>query len=221
MIKINLLPQKRAKAKRGGGGIATSSSEGGGRALGIGFGSLLAGAAIVFLVVDMPLRSDKSDFEAKAKQLNGEINQKRAKLQGFDTLKAEEAAAVTKIQLINRLLTAKVVPANVLHELGGILSTRGPTMTEQMAKQVESDPNKKIQQDWDPQHVWLSGFTDTAGVFKLEGGAQSKEDVTQLSKRLAASVYFDDVTPQSGDRVQDRDTGLSYYKFTITGKVAY
>ena len=220
MIKINLLPQKRAKAKRAGV-VATRSSEGGGKAFGIGIGSLLAAAAIVFLLVDMPMRSDKSDYEAKTKQLNNEIGLKRSKLQGFDNLKAEEAAAVTKIQSINRLLTAKVVPANVLHELGAILSTRGPTMTEAMAKLVESDPNKKIQQDWDPQHVWLSGFTDTAGVFKLEGGAQSKEDVTQLSKRLAASVYFDDVTPQSGDRVQDRDTGLAYYKFTITGKVAY
>ncbi len=94
-------------------------------------------------------------------------------------------------------------------------------MTEQMAKQVENDPNKKIQQDWDPQHVWLTGFTDTAGTFKLEGGAQSKEDVTQLSKRLAASVYFENVTPQSGDRVNDKESGLNYYKFTITGKVAY
>jgi Tfp pilus assembly protein PilN len=221
MIKINLLPQKRAKAKRGGGAVTTSSSDGAGKALGIGIGSLLAAAAVVFLLVDMPLRSDKSDFETKLKQLNGEIAQKNKKLEGYETLKAEEAAAVIKIQSINRLLTAKVVPANVLHELGQILSTRGPTMTEQMSKQVESDPNKKIQTDWDPQHVWLSGFTDTAGVFKLEGGAQSKEDVTQLSKRLAASVYFDDVTPQSGDRVQDRDTGLAYYKFTITGKVAY
>jgi Tfp pilus assembly protein PilN len=221
MIKINLLPQKRAKAKRVGGAIATSSSEGGGKALGIGIGSLLAVAAAVFLVVDLPMRNDKADYEAKAKQVQGEIANKRKKLEGYEQLKAEEAAALVKIQSINRLLAAKVVPANVLHELGQILSTRGPTMTEEMARLVESDPNKKIQQDWDPQHVWLSSFTDTAGVFRLEGGAQSKEDVTQLSKRLAASVYFDAVTPQSGDRVFDRDTGLNYYKFTITGKVAY
>ena len=175
----------------------------------------------MFLLIDMPMRRDRSEYETKTKQLAGEIATKRKKLEGYDTLKAEEANAVVKIQSINRLLTAKVVPANVLHELGQILSVRGPTMTEQMAKQVESDPNKKIQQDWDPQHVWLTGFTDQGGAFRLEGGAQSKEDVTQLSKRLAASVYFENVTPQSGDRVNDKDSGLSYYKFTITGKVAY
>jgi Tfp pilus assembly protein PilN len=136
-------------------------------------------------------------------------------------MKAGKEAAYAKIQSINRLLTAKVVPANVLHELGQIMSVRGPTMTEQMAKLVDSDSNKKIQQDWDPQHVWLTAFDDKGGSFRLEGGAQSKEDVTQLSKRLAASVYFEQVTPQSGDRVNDKDSGLSYYKFTITGKVAY
>jgi len=219
MIKINLLPQKRAKraVAMGGGG----STEGGTKQFMLGVGALVAASAVIFLLVDLPMRSDRSDYEQKTNQLSGEIGDKKKKLEGFDTLKAEEANAVIKIQSINRLLTAKVVPANVLHELGQILSVRGPTMTEQMAKQVEKDPNKKIQPDWDPQHVWLTGFTDTAGVFKLEGGAQSKEDVTQLSKRLAASVYFEGVTPQSGDRVNDKDSGLNYYKFTITGRVAY
>ena len=43
----------------------------------------------------------------------------------------------------------------------------------------------------------------------------------QLSKRLAASVYFMDVTPAGGERVIDRETGQQYYKFTITGRLAY
>jgi hypothetical protein len=45
--------------------------------------------------------------------------------------------------------------------------------------------------------------------------------VTQLSKRLAASVYFMDVTPVGGERVTDTASGVSYYKFVITGRVAY
>jgi Tfp pilus assembly protein PilN len=217
MIKINLLPQKRAKRAQ----AVASTGDGGTKQFMLGVGGLAAAAVLVFLVLDMPIRSEKSDFEQKSRQIAGEVASKRKKLEGYETLKAEEANAVIKIQSINRLLTAKVVPANVLHELGQIMSVRGPTMTEQMAKQVESDPNKKIQQDWDPQHVWLTGFTDTAGEFKLDGGAQSKEDVTQLSKRMQASVYFEQVNLDSGDRVFDKDSGLNYYKFAITGKVAY
>ena len=45
--------------------------------------------------------------------------------------------------------------------------------------------------------------------------------MTQLSKRLAASVYFMDVTPAGGQRMIDRESGLQYYQFTITGRVAY
>jgi hypothetical protein len=69
--------------------------------------------------------------------------------------------------------------------------------------------------------VWLLGFSDTKGGFRLEGGAQSESDITQLSKRLQASVYFDSVSPAGAERVTDRERGLNYYKFTITGKVAY
>lgn len=220
MIKINLLPQKRAKS-RAVPGLRTSSADGGTKQFMLGVGAIVAAAALVLFVFDMPRRSARADYEKKTKQLNGEIEAKKKKLEGYETLKAEVANAVVKVQSINRLLAAKVVPANVLHELGQIMSTRGPTMTEQMAKKVETDPNAKIQQDWDPQHVWMINFTDTAGVFKLEGGAQSKEDVTQLSKRLQASVYFEAVNLESGDRVFDKDSGLNYYKFAITGKVAY
>jgi hypothetical protein len=118
------------------------------------------------------------------------------------------------------------VPANVLQELGEILTTNHlPTMTEEMAKRTgngnESDPNRRYDLAWDPTHVWLTGFTDNNGTFKLEGGAQGEGDITQLSKRMQASVYFDNVAPSQEERVSDRETGIAYYKFTITGKVAY
>jgi hypothetical protein len=98
-------------------------------------------------------------------------------------------------------------------------------MTEDMIKRTgngpESDPNKRFQPDWDPSHVWLSGFTDSNGDFKLEGGAATESDITQLAKRLAASVYFADVIPAGGERVADPQTGATFYRFTITGKVVY
>ena len=56
---------------------------------------------------------------------------------------------------------------------------------------------------------------------ELEGGAQAEVDITQLSKRMQASVYFDNVSPSFEERLSDRSTGIAYYHFTITGKVAY
>src|SRR5207248_3206005 len=114
--------------------------------------------------------------------------------------------------------------ANVLHELGEILTQNHlPTMTEDMTHKTGNagDPNKKFDLTWDPSHVWLTSFTDKSGDFTIEGGAQAEVDVTQLSKRLAASVYFENVAPSRQERVSDKDSGITYYKFTITGRVDY
>jgi len=219
MIKINLLPQRRAKKR-------ASSPDESTRPLIIGAAGLAAAAVLVVLAVDLPKRSKLSDLVASNQQLQSEIQIKTKQLEGYAELSKASEEAEARYKSILRLLSTKVVPAHVLHELGEILTAnKYPTMTEDMAKRTgggpDSDPNKRFQADWDATHVWLSAFTDTAGVFKLEGGAQSENDVAQLAKRLAASVYFFDVTPAGGERVADTASGTNYYKFTITGKVAY
>jgi len=219
MIKINLLPQKRPRGR-------AASSEPGNKHILFGVIGLAAAGVAVVLLVDRPKRGKLNELEAANEQLEVDIRSKTRQLQGYDALKKSADEATERYKSIQRLLANKVVPANVLHELGEILmASKYPTMTEDMAKRTgngpDGDPNKRFQPDWDASHVWLSSFTDTGGVFKIEGGAQSESDITQLSKRLAASAYFADVTPAGGERVSDTQTGANYYKFAITGKVAY
>jgi type IV pilus assembly PilN-like protein len=218
MIKINLLPQRRVRRSAGPDESA--------RPLVIGIAALVAAGAAVAVLVDRPRRAQLAELRDANDQLQADIASKNRQLAGYAELKKSAEEAEERFKSIQRLLGAKVVPAYVLHELGEILTTsKYPTMTEDMAKWTgngpESDPNKRFQPDWDPSHVWLSGFTDTSGDFKLEGGAATESDITQLAKRLAASVYFADVIPAGGERVADPQTGASYYRFTITGKVVY
>jgi Tfp pilus assembly protein PilN len=218
MIKINLLPQKRAKR-------AAAAREPGAKDILIG--ALALAAVVVFALVDAPKRSRLSSLRDSNEQLQQEINAKNKELVGFTELKKAADEADQRAQAINRLMQAKVVPANVLHELSQILSPVGPTMTEEMARKTgtgaESDPNKRFDLAWDPSQVWLTTFTDSAkdGSFRLEGGAQAQIDIIQLSKRLQASAYFDRVSQQSEERMTDRETGITFYRFVITGKVAY
>jgi Tfp pilus assembly protein PilN len=219
MIKINLLPQKRQRNR-------VSSSDPSSKHVMFGVIGLAAAGVAVVLLVDRPKRSKLNELAAANAQLDGDIRSKSQQLEGYDELKKAADEADERYKSILRLLATKVVPANVLHELGEIMMpSKYPTMTEDMAKRTgsgpEGDPNKRFQADWDASHVWLSSFTDTGGAFKLEGGAQSESDITQLSKRLSASAYFVDVTPAGGERVADSQNGGNYYKFTITGKVAY
>lgn len=223
MIKINLLPQKRSKRAQ----AAAATREPGMRDVAIGAGALAIAAVVVFAGLHMPKRSRLSALQESNAQLQGEIDAKNKQLQGYDAMKKAAEDADLRAKAINRLNAARVVPANVLHELSQILSPVGPTMTEEMTKKTgtgnESDPNKRFDLAWDPSHVWMTSFTDSAkdGTFKLEGGAQAQVDIVQLSKRMQASAYFDQVSQQSEERVTDRETGITFYKFVITGKVAY
>jgi Tfp pilus assembly protein PilN len=219
MIKINLLPQRRAKKHS----LAPDVSA---KPLVFGALGIVAAAALVFVLFDQPKRRQLAELTLANQQLQTEIAAKNKQLEGYLELKKASDEADERYKAIERLLSAKVVPAHVLHELGEILGDKKyPTMTEDMIKRTgngpDSDANKRFQGDWDASHVWLSGFADTAQGFKLEGGAQSENDVAQLAKRLAASVYFTEVTPAGGERVADTATGTNYYRFTITGKVVY
>jgi Tfp pilus assembly protein PilN len=218
MIKINLLPQRRVKR--------SAASDESARPLVLGIAALVAAGAVVAVLVDRPRRARLTELREANTQLQADIAAKNAQLAGYAELKKSAEEAEERFRSIQRLLGAKVVPAHVLHELGEILTTsKYPTMTEDMTRRTgngpDSDPNKRFQPDWDPSHVWLSGFTDTSGEFKLEGGAATESDITQLAKRLAASVYFADVIPAGAERVADGQTGVSYYHFTMTGKVVY
>ncbi len=218
MIRINLLPARKAKR---------AQAEPGSKELVLGLFALAGAGVLVWLFVDKPKRDHLAELQSSTKEIVAQMVPKKEALKGYDAMKTAADEAAKRAESIDRLIGAKVVPANILHELGEILFTgHTPTMTEKMIKLTgpsltEGDPNKHFQTDWDPTHVWLSSFTDSGGTFKLEGGAQNDGDVTQLSKRLQASVYFDNVNLTGGERITDQASNVTYYKFTITGKLAY
>lgn len=217
MIKINLLPQKRAK-------LRVSTREPGSKDLVVGVVALVAVAAVVFLAVDQPRRAKLRSLKEANAQLASQIAEKEPKVKEYEKLEKAHQEANERMAAINRLMAARTVPADVLHELGEILTqNHEPTMTQVMNKLTKpgGDPNKEFDQTWDPTHVWLTNYEDKKGDFLIEGGAQAEVDVTQFAKRLAASVYFTDVAPSRQERVADKDSGITYYKFSITGKVAY
>lgn len=217
MIKVNLLPQRKARRSTGADPAAKQFA--------LGCAAIAAAGVAVFFAVDMPKRNKLGDLKTANQQLDGQIADKRRQLQGYEELAKAEGQSLARAESIEGLVKTKIIPAHVLHELGKVLTREGPTMTEAMTtltgNGAGSNPNKRFQADWDPNHVWMTSFVDKDGSFRLDGGAQSESDVTQLSKRLAASVYFLEVTPAGGERVNDRVTGISYYKYTITGKLAY
>ena len=211
MIKINLLPQRRSR-----------SVDRGQQSLLVGIFTLVGAGVLVLLLVHRPLQEDVDGLQRTNVRLKADNDRMEKKLKGFDELEAAVQAAKERSQSILTLSRARAVPAHLLWELSQILSSgRTPTMTEEMAERVERDPNRELAPDWDPKHVWVTSFDEKEGTFRLEGGAQSDGDMTQLAKRLQASVYFDDVIPEGGAETADKSSGITYYKFTISGRVVY
>jgi type IV pilus assembly protein PilN len=228
MIKINLLPQRKAKRVRGGGPAMSAASAGdsGQTQFLIGVAAVLGAGVLVFFLVHKPMLDEKNTLEETTQRIQGENAAKKEALKTYESTKAALEASKVRSASIEKLVQAKAVPANLLHELGEILTLgHNPTMTIDMTKKIsdgpQGDPNKRFLPDWDPKHVWITSFVEKDGQFTLKGGAQSDPDVTQLAKRMQASVYFMDVAPKGGVQISDRDTGLQYYEFTITGKVVY
>lgn len=216
MIKINLLPARKPRRQ----------SEPGQLDVVIGGGVLAAAAAIVFFVAHLPMANDRDKFKSEADGILNDNNAKRSKIADLPQREAAFKAEQSRNSAIKQLVTTIVVPDNVLHELGEILTpARMPTMTRAMAERVSQGPkgdqNRRLQLDWDPKHVWITSFATKGDTFTLEGAAQSEADTSQLAKRMQASVYFADVTSPTSSRFEDKTNSLTYYKFTISGKVVY
>jgi len=212
MIKINLLPQRKPKRQ----------SEPGQRDLLIGVVALALAGAAVFLFVHKP-QKDKLDKQRDANaSFEDDLNRRNDAIRDLVSKRAAVATAKERSTSIDKLVAARAVPAHMLDELGEILTPgHMPTMTVAVAEKVAKDDTFAFREDWDPKHVWITELVEKEGGFTLRGGAESDGDVTQLAKRMQASAYFEDVAPAGGQKVTDKENGITYYEFTITGKVVY
>jgi len=212
MIKINLLPARKAKRQ----------SEPGSLALLIGLVLLVAGGAAIFFFVQKPKMDELDKRQAENSKFSAELAARKAKIKDLPKLQKAVDDVSARAGSIQKLIDARAVPAHMLHELSEILTPgRMPTMTKDMAESVKKDLSYQFRDDWDPKHVWITDLAEKKGEFTLTGGAESDGDVAQLAKRMQASAYFQEVAPTGGEKITDKDSGITYYTFTLKGKVVY
>ena len=213
MIKINLLPQRKKVSR---------SHAKGEQSLLIGIMVVVAVAAAVYFLIHRPLAEDVGAQKATNKVIERENKGIAEQIKGLGERRAAIASLVAKREAIERLNDARATPAWFLHELSNILTRGGtPSMTEDMVAELENNPNRRWQSNWDPKHVWITKIAEKDGRFTLEGNAQSDSDITQLALRLQASMFFDDVRPAKAGSATDKKSGVTYYNFVINGNVRY
>lgn len=218
MIRINLLGQRKARRR-----VAVAGPTKAAPILIAAVVGVLGLVAAGYFFLHRPLANHVAELKEKNSTLEAQNEGLRNKTKNSRAIRTAFEAALVRQKATARLKEARVSPAWLMRELSNILTPgRQPQLTPRMQEEMKTNPNRPWQDGWDPKHVWMTSLDEKAGEFRLNGGAQSRSDIDELGLRLRASMFFGQrLKPASTTDVVDRDSGLTYYKFTIEGVVRY
>ncbi len=213
MIRINLLPQKGARA--------TVSAPG------QGWLAIVLGLVVVEVIIALVLYgfkqeeldewAQKNQAVERQIQLSKEQVKNHAEVQKkLERLRAREAA-------IEKLQSARTGPTAVLLEISRLLTPgRGPTVTPERLSQVANEnPLAMFNSNWDPRRLWLTDFVENSRTVLLKGLARDGEDVSELARRMNLSSYFYDVRLLPAKRGRSSASGFDWVSFQLEARVRY
>ena len=187
VIRVNLLPQKR-EIKRTAGDAANQS-----------WLLVVLGVVVVEIVGLFLFHQVKRDELAKQKRDQRRAHQpdrpdqegggqpRRVKAQ-LEVLRAREDA-IAKLQA-----GAHRADRGAARSRARPHQRRGPTVDPDVLAQLRRDnPTSVYNPGWDPRRLWLTSFTESDRLVKIDGLARDGDDVSELARRLSLSVYFADV----------------------------
>jgi type IV pilus assembly protein PilN len=213
VIRINLLPQKRAV--RG----APEASQ---RWLFVVLVIVLLEVVGLFLFHEWKT-DELVQQNQKNSELTAKINEIRALVANHEEVKKALAVLRQREDAIAKLQEARSGPTAVLLELSRILTQgRGPTVEpDRLAALKKDNPLAVYNPSWDTRRVWLTQYSESDRTLRIEGYARDGNDVSELAQRLRLSVYFYDVTILPGKKENDSVNRLELIKFALQMKVRY
>jgi type IV pilus assembly protein PilN len=211
MIKINLLPVKKAKKR------ATGQRQ-----------AVLMLAAIgveVVAVVGFHLNESwkVDDKTRRNAETQAAIQKLKTEVGDYDQVKAERDELIQQRDAINKLQAGRSGPVYVFRELAEIMTKdKGPTYSkEDYAKRLSNDPNAGYNPSWDPRRLYLTSWIEKDRAVKIEGIAKSNDDVAEFLKRLQLSVFFANVVLDESREPSSKNDGTQSYQFKIRCQVKY
>lgn len=215
MIRINLLPEKRAAQRR------SAAAEG------QGWVFVIVGALVLEIIVLMLLQKSKNDDLARITKRNTEITANiddiKKQISNRDEIKAQLKELRDREEAIQKLESARTGPTSVLLEVSHLLTPgRMPTVDRDKLEQLKrDDPQSVPNPNWDARRLWLSAYSEVDRNVSLKGLARDGEDVSEFLRRLAISDYFYDVRMMPASKVTDGTTHVALVRFEVSAKVRY
>jgi type IV pilus assembly protein PilN len=211
VIRVNLLPHKRAAAKE-------EQSQ--------AWVFVLMGVLAIEAIALFFFHQTKANELARQRQRNTEITQQideiKKTVANHTNVKSQLGVFRQREEAILKLQSARTGPTAVLLEVAKVLTQgRGPTVDPDKLAQLRKDnPLAVPNSAWDARRTWLLGYKESDRTVTIEGLARDGEDVSELARRLALSNYFMDVKLLPASRVKG-EKGLEMLKFQLQSKVRY
>jgi type IV pilus assembly protein PilN len=211
MIRINLLPVKKAKKREAGQrqilymGLAVMASLGG----------------VIF--VHIATTSERDEIRRKNMALQSEIDRFKAEMGDYDKIIAQRDELLKQRKSIDALKLGRTGPTYLLRELSEILTPgKGPTFDRvKYEETLRRDPNVGFKASWDTRRVWIESFEEDQKKLKIKGAAKSHEDVAEFLKRLQLSVFFADANLETTVSVPGPAGAVKHVTFTFGATVIY
>lgn len=215
MIRVNLLPEKRAAQRR------SAAAEGQGWVFAI------VGALVLEIVVMMLVQKSKNDDLAHITRRNAEISANiddiKRQISNRDEIKNQLKELRDREDAIQKLESARTGPTSVLLELSHLLTPgRMPTVDRDKLEQLKrDDPQAVPSPSWDARRLWLTKYDELDRKVNLEGLARDGEDVSEFLRRLQVSDFFYDVKMLPANKMVDPATHIEVIQFRVSAKVRY
>ncbi len=215
MIRINLLPEKRAAQRR------TAAAEG------QAWIAIVVGVLIFEIIMLMLLQKSKNDELAKLQKHNQEVQANiddiKRQISNRDAIKAQLKELRDREDAIQKLESARTGPTSVMLELSHILTPgRMPTVDRDKHEQLKRDnPQAVPNVNWDARRLWLLSYDEVDRNVHLTGLARDGEDVSEFLRRLALSDFFYDVKMLPAAKSVDNVSHVELVRFELSTKVRY
>jgi type IV pilus assembly protein PilN len=208
VIRINLLPTRRAKRQEAGQR----------QFILMGLALLATVGLIVFFHLQATTDLEKAQHDNTI--LQADVAKLKQELGDYDKVRGQREELLKQRKTIQSLESGRTGPVYLMREMSEILSPgKGPTFDRVTYEEtLRKDPNAGFS-NWEPKRAWLESYAEDALKVKMRGSAKSNEDVAEFLKRLNASVFFKDVNLDATAQVSKGS--LKYVNFGLSTTVIY
>lgn len=208
MIRVNLLPTRRAKRQEAGQR----------QFLAMGLAILATIGIIVYFHLDATNELEKAQHANVL--LQADVAKLKSELGDYDKVRGQREGLLKQRKTIQSLESGRTGPVYLMRELSEILSPgKGPTFDRVTYEEtLRRDPNAGFS-NWETKRAWLESYSEDKLRVKIRGSAKSNEDVAEFLKRLNSSVFFKDVNLDA--TAQASKGAVKYVNFGLSTTVIY